>query len=69
MEKLLEANKTFESEKDRELANAPKDIPGWGHDADTENDPTYPIKRRSIMKNIRNKQLLLRFFIPSKGRG
>jgi hypothetical protein len=40
MEKLLEANKTFESEKDRELANAPKDIPGWGHDADTENDPT-----------------------------
>jgi hypothetical protein len=30
MEKLLEANKTFESEKDRELANAPKDIPGWG---------------------------------------
>jgi hypothetical protein len=47
MEKLLEANKTFESEKDRELANAPKNIPGWGHDADTENDPTYPIKRRN----------------------
>jgi hypothetical protein len=30
---------------DRKLANSPKDhIPGWGIDADPENDPTYPMK-------------------------
>lgn len=30
---------------DRKIANAPKDyIPGWGIDADPENDPTYPMK-------------------------
>jgi hypothetical protein len=30
---------------DRALANSPKDhIPGWGIDADPENDPTYPMK-------------------------
>jgi hypothetical protein len=30
---------------DRQLANSPKDhIPGWGIDADPENDPTYPMK-------------------------
>jgi hypothetical protein len=29
---------------DRKIANAPKDIPGWGIDADIENDPTYPMK-------------------------
>jgi hypothetical protein len=30
---------------DRELAKSPKDhIPGWGIDADPENDPTYPMK-------------------------
>jgi hypothetical protein len=30
---------------DREIANKPKSIPGWGMDADPENDPTYPMKR------------------------
>lgn len=29
---------------DRKIANEPKDIPGWGIDADPENDPTYPMK-------------------------
>lgn len=30
---------------DRKIADAPKDhIPGWGMDADSENDPTYPMK-------------------------
>lgn len=32
------------SNSDREIANRPKDIPGWGIDADPENDPTYPMK-------------------------
>lgn len=30
---------------DRLIANKPKDIPGWGMDADPENDPTYPMKK------------------------
>ena len=34
-------------DRDREIANAPKDIPGWGVDANPENDPTYPIKERN----------------------
>lgn len=29
---------------DRDIANSPKDIPGWGMDADPENEPTYPMK-------------------------
>lgn len=29
---------------DRDIANSPKNIPGWGIDADPENDPTYPMK-------------------------
>jgi hypothetical protein len=29
---------------DREIAQAPKNIPGWGIDFDPENDPTYPMK-------------------------
>jgi hypothetical protein len=30
---------------DREIADAPKEhIPGWGIDANPENDPTYPMK-------------------------
>jgi hypothetical protein len=30
---------------DRKIADTPKDhIPGWGMDADPENDPTYPMK-------------------------
>jgi hypothetical protein len=30
---------------DRRIAEAEKDIPGWGIDADPENEPTYPMKR------------------------
>lgn len=29
---------------DRNMAELVKDIPGWGMDADPENDPTYPMK-------------------------
>jgi hypothetical protein len=29
---------------DRKIADRVKDIPGWGIDADPENDPTYPMK-------------------------
>lgn len=32
---------------DRKIANQYKDIKGWGIDADADNDPTYPIKRRT----------------------
>lgn len=32
---------------DRKIANAPKNIPGWGMDADIDNDPTYPMKHRT----------------------
>jgi hypothetical protein len=35
----------IDPEMDRRIANEPKDIPGWGMDADPENDPTYPMKR------------------------
>lgn len=31
-------------EMDRKIASTPKDIPGWGHDADAKNNPTYPMK-------------------------
>jgi len=30
---------------DRRIADVEKDIPGWGIDADPENEPTYPMKR------------------------
>jgi len=37
--------KVIDPEMDRRIANMPKDnIPGWGMDADPENDPTYPMK-------------------------
>lgn len=37
--------KVIDPEMDRKIANSPKDnIPGWGMDADPENDPTYPMK-------------------------
>jgi hypothetical protein len=36
--------KMIDPEMDRKIANAPKDIPGWGHDADPQNNPTYPMK-------------------------
>jgi hypothetical protein len=32
---------------DRRIANAQKNIPGWGIDADADNDPTYPMKTRT----------------------
>jgi hypothetical protein len=31
-------------EVDRQIAMQPKDIPGWGIDADAKNNPTYPMK-------------------------
>ncbi|HEX2607203.1 MAG TPA: hypothetical protein VHK91_07475 [Flavisolibacter sp.] len=34
-------------EMDRVIANTRKEIPGWGMDADPENDPTYPMKHRN----------------------
>lgn len=37
--------KVTEPGQDRKIAREPKDyIPGWGIDADPENDPTYPMK-------------------------
>lgn len=47
MQNALEDQLGFESEMDRQIANRPKDIPGWGVDADPENDPTYPMKHRN----------------------
>ena len=44
MEKGLEEKIGFESDLDRRIANHQKDIPGWGIDADPQNNPTYPIK-------------------------
>jgi hypothetical protein len=44
MEKALEEKIGFESDLDRQIANNPKDIPGWGIDADPQNNPTYPYK-------------------------
>lgn len=46
MENKLEEKIDFESDLDRQIADNPKDIPGWGVDADSENDPTYPMKHR-----------------------
>jgi hypothetical protein len=41
----MKLEKVIDPEMDRKIANAPKnDIPGWGIDADPENDPTYPMK-------------------------
>lgn len=43
MENKVEPDKIFS--EDRRIANSSKDhIPGWGIDADPENDPTYPMK-------------------------
>src|SRR5689334_10714153 len=52
METIIEkqtAKKPLENridpDQDRRIADQPKDyIPGWGMDADPENDPTYPMK-------------------------
>ena len=43
----IEPNRMPEADIDRQIANRPKDIPGWGIDADPENDPTYPMKHRN----------------------
>ena len=32
------------AQQDRQIAAQPKDIPGWGMDADPNNDPTYPMR-------------------------
>lgn len=47
MEKITDQTKTNIYDVDREIASRPKNIPGWGHDADPENDPTYPMKKRN----------------------
>ena len=45
MNNTLDEKIGFESDLDRQIANNPKDIPGWGIDADPRNNPTYPMKR------------------------
>jgi hypothetical protein len=48
MENKPAPDKTIEADQDRNIANSPKDhIPGWGIDANPENDPTYPMKHRN----------------------
>ena len=44
MEVKPEPDKTIEADIDRQIAESYKNIPGWGIDADPENDPTYPMK-------------------------
>ena len=44
MENKPEPDTRIEADNDRRIANSPKDIPGWGIDADPDNDPTYPMK-------------------------
>ena len=45
MEALTHSNTEKRQPKsDREIANSPKDIEGWGIDADPKNEPTYPMK-------------------------
>ena len=39
--------KIVNPEADRQIADKYKNIPGWGIDANTENDPTYPMKHRT----------------------
>lgn len=46
--RTIETPTALDSDIDRTLADSSKDhIPGWGHDADPENDPTYPMKHRN----------------------
>jgi hypothetical protein len=47
MENKVEPDKTIEADLDRKIAESPKNIPGWGVDANPENDPTYPMKERN----------------------
>lgn len=47
MQNVLESRiDAFQDRKiaDRNMDSRTKDIPGWGMDADPENDPTYPMK-------------------------
>lgn len=44
MDTRMEPDKAIESDIDRRIANSVKDIPGWGHDADPDNKPNYPMK-------------------------
>jgi hypothetical protein len=37
---------TIERTNDRKMASAPPDIEGWGVDANPDNNPTYPMKKR-----------------------
>jgi hypothetical protein len=40
--------KIVDPKEDRKIANSPKDhIPGWGIDANPDNNPTYPMKNRN----------------------
>jgi hypothetical protein len=45
MKNLHDSEMAFQPTLDRQIATEPKNIPGWGMDADPENDPTYPMKR------------------------
>ena len=49
METIIKKKEKLEDQipnnMDRKIANNPKDIPGWGIDADPENEPTYPMKK------------------------
>lgn len=44
MQHNIEPDTTREAENDRRIANEPKDIPGWGYDANPDNKPNYPMK-------------------------
>jgi hypothetical protein len=35
---------TLQNATDKRIANPPQDIPGWGVDANPQNNPTYPMK-------------------------
>ncbi len=45
MEKLTHSYTEAPENVDRQIADRPKNIEGWGIDADPENEPTYPMKK------------------------
>lgn len=45
MEKLTHSYTEAPTNVDRKIADKPKNIPGWGMDADPDNEPTYPMKK------------------------
>ncbi|MES2649185.1 MAG: hypothetical protein V4717_20070 [Bacteroidota bacterium] len=47
MQNVAEPHKMTEPGIDRQIANTEKNIPGWGIDANPENDPSYPMKQRN----------------------